>query len=345
MPQERKQQSKEMANTRTEENSSSVEKEVAELTSYMVHKHYAENDAEAIIALMDEDILWLGAGEHEYAAGREDVVAIFRQFAGQVPKCNISDECYQVISLGPESYLCSGRMWIATDASTQISLRVHQRITTAFRKVNGRLRCCHIHISNPYEDMVEEDVGFPVKMASQSYRYLQEQIEKQKRMLDAQTEMLRRLSYEDALTGLYNRNKFKQVLEAPLDEGGSGLGVVCFDLNGLKRENDYRGHSAEDELICRAAGQIQAEFPGKAYRTGGDEFVVIEDAMDEAAFRAAVRAAEEGMAEHEISCSVGASWREVHCSVKEQYEEADHLMYEAKRRFYSRRENDRRSRS
>ena len=39
------------------------------LTSLMLHKHYCENDEEALIVLLDEAVHWFGAGEHEYAVG------------------------------------------------------------------------------------------------------------------------------------------------------------------------------------------------------------------------------------------------------------------------------------
>lgn len=315
---------------------------VTELTSFMLHKHYCENDAEAIIAQMDGDIIWMGAAEHEYARGKETVAHIFRQFAGQVPKCNISDEEYQALQLGPETYLCSGRLWIATDPSTQISLRVHQRITTAFRFVDGLPRCCHIHISNPYGEMTEEDVGFPTNMARQSLLYLQEQIDLQKAQVAAQTAALRQLSFEDALTGLYNRNKFTQVMNAGKEGAPLRLGVAYFDLNGLKEVNDGMGHSAGDALIRDTADQIRASFDGMAYRIGGDEFVVIDDSRGEEAFRAAVESVRGRMKRQGIHCSVGVSWRDLHCSAVEQFEEADRMMYEDKRHFYNTHENDRR---
>lgn len=322
-----------------------VEKERArELTRFLVHKYYCENDVEAVIAQMDEDIVWLGAAETESAAGLETVSAIFRRFAGQVPKCNISDEEYQVLQIAPEAYLCSGRMWIATDSSTQISLRVHQRITAVFRGPAERMRCCHIHISNPYEDMVEEDVGFPERIARQSYQYLQEQIAAQKGKIVDQTALLRRMSYEDTLTGLYNRNKFNQLMKDPAHWPGAQRGVACIDLNGLKEVNDRQGHSAGDDLLCRAADHLRRVFGKRAYRTGGDEFVVVDETLGEEAFRLAVADVQTSMEQDGICCSVGCSWRAVPCSLKEQFDEADRLMYEEKRRFYSMREHDRRRR-
>lgn len=315
---------------------------VMELTSQMMHKYYCENDVEHVISMMDDDILWLGAGEREWAVGKASVAGVFRTFAGQVPKCKISEEQYHVLQLASQAWLCSGRMWIATDESTQISLRVHQRITTVFRWIEGRLCCCHIHISNPYEEMAEEDLGFPSKMAQQSYQYLQEQIAAQRKKISAQTERLRRMSYEDSLTGLFNRNKYNQILKDDDGKNASRLGVACFDLNGLKQVNDRLGHSAGDDLIQRTAAQLRNFFEGRAYRIGGDEFVVIDDVLEEQAFEAAVQAAQREMEQIGISCSVGSSWRNAHCSVKEQCEEADRLMYQQKRCYYQMWEHDRR---
>ena len=67
-----------------------------ELTSYLLHKHYCENDEDALIEHFDEYFSWLGTGEQEYAVGYETVKDIFRKFSGKVIKCNISDECYGV---------------------------------------------------------------------------------------------------------------------------------------------------------------------------------------------------------------------------------------------------------
>ena len=322
---------------------SPYERQIIELTSFMMHKHYCENDVEPIIALMDEDIVWIGAAEQEYAIGVERVAGIFRQFVGQVPRCIIEQEEYDILPLGADTYLCSGRMWIETDASMQIYLRVHQRVTMIFRWKNDGFRCCHIHISNPYSEMTESDVGFPAKMALQSYHYLQEQIEKQKKQIAAQTQILERMSYEDTLTGVYNRNKFDELVQMQRDTSETVLGIACFDLNGLKEVNDDRGHSAGDALICRAAEQLRQIFEDRVYRTGGDEFVIVDTQMDETSFQDAVQMVQKEMQEQKISCSVGYSWRCMECDIKEQFDEADSMMYQQKRRFYSLRQNDRRN--
>lgn len=315
---------------------------VMKLTSIMVHKHYCENDVESVIAQLDDEILWIGTGENEYAVGTENVTRIFREFSGKIPKCNITDEHYDVLQIASDVFLCNGRMWISTDPSTGISLRVHQRISTAFRWTGKRFCCCLIHISNPYDDMADGKVGFPTKIAYQSYLYLQEQVENQRKKLEKQTEALRRMSYEDTLTGLYNRNKFNQMIDEEPGQQIRHLGIVYLDLNGLKEINDKMGHSAGDTLLRQMADCIRNHFAGKAYRIGGDEFVVIDEMLEEDEFRMAVQAAEEEMTKAGISYSAGISWRSSACSIREQFEEADKLMYQAKRSFYRMGKNDRR---
>ncbi len=439
------------------------------LTSHLMHKHYCENDVEGILAWFDDRFLWFGAGEGEYAAGTEAVKAIFRQFVGKVPRCNITDEHYDAITIAPDVFLCTGRLWIATDPSTNVYLRVHQRVAMAYRTVEGELRCCHIHISNPYIEMVEGDVGFPTKVARQTYEYLQQCVEEQKKQIAEQTaelrsiydtvscgiirlvrkggvyhlltfnrtlcdilgvtesearaldwsrgfcdgvipedagriasaldalktpddvthidyhmenksgkrlcltgtntfisedergqiiqriafdvtrrmeleETLKRLSYEDTLTGLFNRNSFNAEVCRRENDPGQPLGVACFDINGLKSTNDREGHSAGDLLIHRTATHIRRAFAGKAYRTGGDEFVVIDASSGEEAFRRGIEAARKAMREDGLHISAGASWRGENCNIKEQFDEADRRMYEDKKRFYSDGRRDRRAR-
>lgn len=316
------------------------ERQVEELARLMLHLHYCENDEEALIGWMADDIAWIGAADHEFGSGKEKVEAVFREFIGEIPRCIITREEYSVCCLGPDVYLCSGRAWISTDASTLICLRVHQRFTFVFRWNGTALRCCHLHVSNSYSEMADEDKGFPANMARRSYQYLQEQLLLQKRQLEEQTELLQKMSYEDSLTQLYNHNKFNQLMNTAPDGQWKCLGVAYFDLNGLKAINDHLGHSAGDALLRQAADQLRAVFDGRAYRTGGDEFVVVDDKLSEEEFRAALVEVRGRMDAAGISYATGLSWRGENCSLKEQLDEADRRMYQEKRRFYRARKNE-----
>ncbi len=317
--------------------------QIKQLASFIMHKHYCENDVYAITPLFTDPFSWIGAGEQEYACGADNVSAIFHQFAGKVPACILTDEEYDVFEISAGIFVCTGRVWISTDPKTGQFLRVHQRMVFVFKTAGNTVRCCHISISNPYAEMSEDDIGFPTKLSRQTALYLQEQLAVQKAQIEQQTSMLKRLSYEDGLTKLYNRNRFNEELDAAESGGSTGAGVAYFDLNGLKEVNDKFGHAAGDDLIQRTAGHIKAEFPGRGYRIGGDEFVVIDRVLDENEFRAAVARVCLHMEQDAISASVGISWR-CPAAIGIQFEEADRLMYEHKRAFYSQPGKDRRRR-
>lgn len=88
------------------------------------------------------------------------------------------------------------------------------------------------------------------------------------------------LAYVDQLTGVPNRQKFKEDFDklAPHIENGSKVGVVCiFDLDNFKNVNDNYGHATGDILLYRLTEHFQTDddFKGHIYRLGGDEFVLL----------------------------------------------------------------------
>lgn len=439
--------------------------EAVRITRHQLHVHYRENRSDEVNKTWSAEVSWIGAGEEEYAVGHDAVAHVFAAIAGNVVKCDITDEHFDVISPAPNVYVCTGVYWVATDPSTGVFIRVHQRITTVFVLEGGQLRCCHLHLSNPYSEMLEGDVGFPHQVAQQTYDYMQEELAKARKQIESQTaeldsiyntvpcgimrfkrtsdgfsplmmnhavaeligttddelahmdwsegfsptlveedarklqaalrelvepgdevdmlvrmrrrngeiiyvnscnalisadkdgdivqkiafditdrvmmeKTLERMSYEDGLTGLYNRTKFNRALQESHGQNMRSLGVAYFDINGLKATNDQFGHKAGDDLICRAAGHVNHSFAGRTYRIGGDEFVVIAPDLCRADFEHKVASIMEHMRNDGIKIAVGTSWRDRDCSVMEQFDEADERMYQDKAAFY--RAHDRR---
>ena len=147
-------------------------------------------------------------------------------------------------------------------------------------------------------------------------------------------ELLSQLSFRDSLTGLFNRNKFNHMLSTQHAKGRP-LGIACLDINGLKAANDQFGHSYGDRLIKKTADIIRKYFKDEAYRIGGDEFVIIDSRLDERKFTERVAQLYRMMEENGIPVAAGLSWRcGKECSCKEQFEEADRLMYQDKEAFY-----------
>jgi GGDEF domain-containing protein len=67
---------------------------------------------------------------------------------------------------------------------------------------------------------------------------------------------LRHLAATDALTGLANYRTLSEAIESEIkrsERTARAFAVLIFDLNGMKRINDSRGHLAGNYALCRLA--------------------------------------------------------------------------------------------
>ena len=92
-----------------------------------------------------------------------------------------------------------------------------------------------------------------------------------------------RISYlarHDLLTGLANRQQFKERLDRVLPEGRTDVcaAVHYVDLDGFKAVNDTLGHGAGDTLLQHVAERLQNCVRGSdlVARFGGDEFAILQ---------------------------------------------------------------------
>lgn len=146
---------------------------------------------------------------------------------------------------------------------------------------------------------------------------------------------LEKLSYRDMLTGLYNRNRYIERLEAYKQVQDQQIGAIYIDLNGLKKVNDEQGHRAGDELIVRAAGTIAGIFAEDAYRVGGDEFVVILLDVSREDFARKTEQLRRQMQENGVDASIGGVWQASTENLEDLLRLADENMYREKKRYYS----------
>lgn len=150
-----------------------------------------------------------------------------------------------------------------------------------------------------------------------------------------EAELLERLSETDPLTGLLNRRAIERQFEQLRTEGFTTLAVI--DLDHFKAINDRNGHGVGDEVLRATASALQKSPTVRAYRLGGEEFVLLlrgADANNQAELR---RQAIPAIVAHTISglgqpvtASMGVTDLADDESFASVYERADKLLYEAK---------------
>lgn len=102
---------------------------------------------------------------------------------------------------------------------------------------------------------------------------------------------IRFLAYHDSLTGLANRQMFREMLDHTLARSqrtGSRCALLYLDLDRLKRINDSYGHTLGDQILREVASRLLASIRSAdlvahddslheevVARLGGDEFTVL----------------------------------------------------------------------
>jgi len=86
---------------------------------------------------------------------------------------------------------------------------------------------------------------------------------------------------QDALTGVANRIALFESLGAKLVSGRL-VAAFYIDLDDFKRVNDEHGHAVGDEVLRTVAARLTGAVRGGdiVARVGGDEFVVVSNALD-----------------------------------------------------------------
>lgn len=99
-------------------------------------------------------------------------------------------------------------------------------------------------------------------------------------------EKLEHMASTDLLTGLPNRRHLENTLQSHIEQAhqtGEQFGLFFVDLDMFKEVNDTLGHSWGDELLRAVSQRLQECLAdnGLITRFGGDEFVVVSDALDD----------------------------------------------------------------
>jgi diguanylate cyclase (GGDEF)-like protein len=155
-------------------------------------------------------------------------------------------------------------------------------------------------------------------------------------------ENIRELAVSDSLTGLANHRRLVDVLANEIERAKRTSGqfaLLLFDLDGLKKINDYYGHLVGTRAICRVADalRLHTRTIDTAARQGGDEFaLVLPETGVEGAQEVAVRVRDRVSRDVEappISISVGiAVYPKDGQSIEALLSAADQALYKMKGR-------------
>ncbi len=187
---------------------------------------------------------------------------------------------------------------------------------------------------------IQVQIGLtPLQVLSQHYVLVS--------IIDTSNQVVKIASYHDALTGLANRNLFKEIatnLRNLAIRHQTSLSILFLDLDGFKNVNDQFGHACGDNTLCSVANILNNSVRKNdiACRLGGDEFVMCFYGIESISH---LESLSKGLIEKisslnhigdckvDISASIGAvhSLTPEQTSIEEMIKLADKYMYAAKK--------------
>ncbi|MGB5793078.1 diguanylate cyclase [Poseidonibacter sp.] len=98
--------------------------------------------------------------------------------------------------------------------------------------------------------------------------------------LKEKSNLLEYQASHDSLTGLYNRNKFKDLFGKELRRGiryDNQLSLILFDIDDFKKVNDNYGHQVGDEVLVEISKRVLSGVRehDTVVRWGGEEFIIL----------------------------------------------------------------------
>ncbi|MGD9676834.1 MAG: diguanylate cyclase [Vulcanibacillus sp.] len=148
----------------------------------------------------------------------------------------------------------------------------------------------------------------------------------------------------DTLTNAYNRKKFYEIIEAEIkrkDRYENNITLIMYDIDRFKKINDEFGHNSGDIVLKELTKLVKGNIRETDYlfRWGGEEFIII---LFQTKLSEAVEVAEklrriienfhfsvEGL--NKVTVSFGVAEYRSEQSVDDLVNNADQLLYEAKR--------------
>lgn len=149
------------------------------------------------------------------------------------------------------------------------------------------------------------------------------------------SEQLYRMSYYDALTGIYNRNRYLADVQTLSEQTSNSMGIVFVDINNLKKVNDEYGHEQGDRLICHVVEQLKNCFEEtQLYRISGDEFVILCREISRQDFRKQTDQLILLFSDQDFRVSIGKAWLNSNMDIQNMIRRADKMMYNNKQNYY-----------
>jgi diguanylate cyclase (GGDEF)-like protein len=153
------------------------------------------------------------------------------------------------------------------------------------------------NITRPLQDLTQAvdqmragTYGVPLKVQrGDELGVLAEGLQLMQTAVQSRDQSIRRLAYEDSLTGLMNRTAFSAALDQALAQAaGAPIAVAVINLDRFRRINEHLGYSVGDAVLTKMAARLAAvpSVKSAVARLAADQFAAFTRLRDAAGLQA-----------------------------------------------------------
>ena len=262
-----------------------IEKEIEEIYKEFMDAYFTKRDIDKASSFLSREFKAIGTGRDEETNNIEEAKKLFQRELKQAPD-SIHVHFY---SLSPYAITEDVGMILSDYKIEAVIDNIpfeldFIRSTVILKKEKGVWKILHSHISIPFI-MQKEGESFPIEALKSKNRLLQQVVSEKTEELGKIMEELERLASTDKLTGLYNRNKFDQLLNYEIERTkryNTSFSILMFDIDSFKEINDTSGHIIGDKILNELSQFIKSKIRKVDIfaRWGGDEFVILLPSTD-----------------------------------------------------------------
>lgn len=148
-----------------------ISAENAAETARTIITEYYQLNTEPFFSVLSKNCVWILPGG-QIVIGAEAIRTLF-QDGFVMPAFQAEDMEFDLLNTGsPEQIGVFGTYSLFSDVKSDMILAGKQRVTMMFRKEKDGFRLYHLHVSNEWEELAEDEV-FPVRISRQTYYYVQ----------------------------------------------------------------------------------------------------------------------------------------------------------------------------
>lgn len=248
--------------------------------------------------------------------------------------------CYEMVQgRGPRVAPDASRVSVYSEAQIARQVRIQSYIGVPIYRQGGELfgTLCAIDPQRKPEQIVQDQA-----LVELMARFLSTVLhaEQQRADLAREAERFKNEALRDALTGVYNRRGWQQMLnqEAPrCRQLGSPAAILILDLKDLKPLNEAQGYAAGDALLRRTVQVLQQTVPAAhiVARLGGGEFGILAVESNRQQTELLAIRLKTALAKAGLSAALGIAQHSPFARFEQTWQLADERMYRDTQRLAS----------